>query len=81
MRASVAGTLWIGISDRISEGTFVNVTGGAPGYTNWAGSPPTNAAEDCGSVLAPPFWEAQDCAVVFASVCECDGATAVPGTY
>jgi hypothetical protein len=76
------GTFWIGVTDRVAEGMYVNVTGGAPSYTNWVGPVPSNVSEDCVSMgTGGAAWEDQDCGAAFAWVCECDGAAVASGTY
>jgi len=81
VRANVIGNVWIGASDRITEGTFVVVTGGGTIYSNWQVNIPSNVAEDCVHLRGDGFWEDGDCNVSFASICECDGLPAVAGAF
>lgn len=81
VRGSAAGTLWIGLSDRVNEGTFLHVTGATHTYSGWPNNPPANTGEDCVDLLANNNWEDEDCTVARAFVCECDGIPAQPTSF
>lgn len=82
VHARVAADVWIGLSDRITEGTYVTVTGAAPAYDGWSGSPPNNTGEDCVMISGlDGRWEDKDCPSARAFVCERDGIVAVPGAF
>lgn len=50
-------TAWIGLNDLISEGQYVWIGGGAPGYTNWASGEPNNVGnEDVVHMLVSGQW-------------------------
>ncbi|HSD87424.1 MAG TPA: lectin-like protein [Kofleriaceae bacterium] len=77
---ALGNTVWIGTSDRVTEGAFRHVNGATATYTNWA-SGTSNAAEDCASILSAGMWEDQDCNVSFQGICECDDVGVVAGSY
>jgi hypothetical protein len=79
--ANASGNTWIGGSDRITEGTFLVVTGGGTPYANWPVGVPMNVSEDCVEVLSSGSWEDGDCDAGFDYVCECDGMPVVAGTF
>ena len=81
VQATAPTNAWIGASDRISEGIFLVVTGGATVYDHWQFGVPANVAEDCVQLRADAFWEDGDCTAAFAFVCECDGRPVVAGTF
>jgi len=55
--------VWIGFSDKNTEGTFEWFDGSTVTYTNWAGSEPNNAGgdEDCTQIFADGFWNDLNC--------------------
>jgi len=71
--AQTAG--WVGVSDHTTEGTFLEVTGGAPGFTLFDMDEPNNAtnSEDCVEVRSNQLWNDTGCGVSREFVCECDG--------
>lgn len=81
VQAAAPSDAWVGASDRIAEGTFLVVTGGATIYDHWQFGVPANTTEDCVQLRADAFWEDGDCGAAFAFVCECDGRPVVPGTF
>lgn len=73
---------WIGISDRITEGAFLGVTGTAPGLLPWELGAPTAGGPDCVAwdPVAGTFVD-ESCAVARNRICECDGIDPDPATY
>jgi len=82
-----AGSTWIGLSDRATEGTFRWVTdedtGGYPPATGtpWAAGEPSadTVASDC--TLQSTTWNDAPCTLNREYVCECDGYAANPAHY
>jgi len=65
--ASGDNTLWIGLNDAASEGSFVWASGEPVSYLNWSFTEPNNyeGAEDYGSIFQPSdaragFWNDSD---------------------
>jgi len=82
IQASSSSSPWIGTTDRITEATFLVVTGGGTVFANWAGSPPANTGEDCATLQTlDGTWDDEDCNTTRQSICECDGLPVVPGTF
>ncbi len=80
------GELWLGASDRVVEGAWLEVTGGVATYLPWIGGsePSTGAKDDCVSVKAAQEYgrfDAKNCDDKHLYVCECDGRPAVPTAY
>jgi len=76
--------IWIGMTDRITESQYLQVTGGPPGYTAWPGAPPSNTGEDCVEILANSDYEDTNCiqaAAAFGYACECDGTSSMIGAF
>jgi hypothetical protein len=84
-RARTTGEFWIGMSDRITEGTYLTVLGTSPAFAGWPAAPPSNTGEDCVSVLVNADWEDRMCsnaaAQAKAYVCECDGLAVTPTAF
>jgi hypothetical protein len=55
---SYGGSIWIGYSDAVVEGTWVWVTGEPTVYTNWASGEPNNlgGVEDYAHIGASGYW-------------------------
>jgi hypothetical protein len=85
VRARIAtGNIWIGMTDRITESQYLQVTGGLPDYTAWSGAPPSNTGEDCVEILTNSNYEDTSCiqvASAFGYVCECDGTSSMIGAF
>ena len=78
--ALITQNIWIGVTDRVVEGTYRTVTGGIQTYLPWGlGEPDT---DDCIFIdgLTTQL-VAQDCDSGRRYICECDGAAAVPTSY
>jgi hypothetical protein len=76
----IAGrSVWIGLSDRASEGTFLWVTDAALAFDEWATGEPNNLwGEDCTEYRADETWNDVWCDSRRPYVCEIDGVP--PGT-
>lgn len=74
--------LWIGLSDRITEGSFMTVTGATP-FLPWSGNQPDDFfGEDCVVRYSNGRLNDADCSdIPHAYVCECDGLEVRAGTY
>lgn len=73
---------WIGISDLVTEGTFVSVTGASPAVLPWAIGHPTANGPDC--VLWDPATNTftdEACGNPHPRICECDGVPADQAAY
>jgi hypothetical protein len=76
--------IWIGITDRVAEGTFLRVTGGAPGFTAWSGTPDS---PDCAVIWRNDDlgrWHTEGCedaGFPQLVLCECDGRAADPSAF
>jgi hypothetical protein len=76
--------VWLGYTDRITEGTFRWVTNAQSTFDGWAQNQPDDAggAEDCAQQKrAPAKWYDLSCTDALAYVCECDGIPPDPSTY
>jgi hypothetical protein len=71
---------WIGVSDRVAEGTFRAVTGAIVSFTNWDLGEP-GSLTDCVHTGLQARWHTGPCEFSFPYVCEHDGLPAVPGSY
>jgi hypothetical protein len=72
LQALAAGTFWVGISDRLTEGTFVAETGGAPTFLSWKnGEPDAVGDQDCVEATATTI-STDDCTGSRLFVCECE---------
>ncbi len=78
--ALITQNIWIGVTDRVVEGTFRTVTGGIQTYLPWSPGEPDE--EDCVFIdgLTTQL-VAQDCDSGRRYICECDGAPANPASY
>lgn len=66
------GPIWVGVSDRTTENTFVDVRGGVP-YLPWATGQPDNAGpgEDCVKATGATYSD-ERCSQNNIAVCECE---------
>lgn len=71
---------WVGLSDRITEGTFVNVTNEAPDQRPWASGQPDDGGgnEDCARILSNGQLDDDQCGNNRYYACECDGRAPTP---
>jgi len=81
------GDIFIGMSDHITEGTYVWLTGdvvmGGP-YENWQATQPNDlgSGEDCGEMNIGGGWNDVGCYFTQTYVCECKSVpAAVPATW
>ena len=73
---------WMGISDRITDGSFVNVTGTFPQFQPWQTDDPSFPGPGC--VMLDPVartYHDVSCNTAVSYVCECDATRAKPGSF
>ncbi|CAM9994962.1 unnamed protein product, partial [Heterosigma akashiwo] len=65
-------TVWIGLNDESTEGTYVWADGTSVDYTNWNSGEPNDwgDSEDCVEMTSSGGWNDQSCSTTQASVCE-----------
>ena len=63
---------FLGITDEVTEGQFMYVTGGRMGYSNWKKGEPNNhgSGEDCVLLLRDGLWNDISCSSSFLAICE-----------
>ncbi|XP_004467420.1 mannose-binding protein A-like isoform X2 [Dasypus novemcinctus] len=63
---------FLGITDELTEGQFMYVTGGRLTYSNWKKNEPNNhgSEEDCVLLLKEGLWNDISCSSSFLAVCE-----------
>lgn len=74
---------WIGISDRVTDMSFIPVTGGIPPFMpSWAANAPSLAGPSC-LLFDPLARTLQDtvCPTLAYYICECDGVPVQDGAY
>jgi hypothetical protein len=83
VHARVGSNVWIGLSDRVTEGTYVHATGAPLGYEGWPSTIQMNTGEDCVFILTNANYEDSTCVTMnpIAYACECDGIPASPAAY
>ncbi|XP_021059768.1 mannose-binding protein A [Mus pahari] len=66
------GIAFLGITDEVTEGQFMYVTGGRLTYSNWKKDEPNNhgSGEDCVIILDNGLWNDISCQASFKAVCE-----------
>lgn len=70
---------WIGMTDRIDEGVYRNVTGELAPYLVWVPDEPTSS--DCGQLDEEALFHVSTCDTSDEYLCEYDGRPAAPGAY
>lgn len=75
--------LWTGVTDRISLGQFVRVTGGMQTYLPWEpGEPDIDVLQRCIQIDSQMgLFGDHECPDQREYICECDGVAVVAGTY
>lgn len=74
---------WIGISDRVTDMSFIPVTGGVtPFFPSWVDNAPSIVGPSC-VLFDPDTRRIQDlpCAMVANYICECDGTPPKANAY
>jgi hypothetical protein len=80
--AAFFGDLWIGASDRVSEGSFLAITGGAMPYASWGLFQPDDLfGQDCAGLDEGGSYSDRDCGATRGFVCECDGVEPDPAAF
>jgi hypothetical protein len=70
---------WIGVTDRVDEGVYRNVTGELAPYLVWRVGEPTSS--DCAQLDDIAEFHVSSCDSTDEYVCEYDGRPAAPGAY
>jgi hypothetical protein len=83
INAAFFGQLWVGVTDRVTEGTFVTVTGAIPTYLPFGGGQPDDFfGQDCLRWGDGGGVDDIDClSNQLGYVCECDGVAPDPAAY
>ncbi len=78
-----ARDLWVGVTDRVTLGTWLTVTGVPATYLPWAaGEPDVVTTERCVETESPAYnYIDQLCSQGRRYVCECDGVASDPSAY
>uniref|UniRef100_A0A8C7A632 C-type lectin domain-containing protein n=1 Tax=Neovison vison TaxID=452646 RepID=A0A8C7A632_NEOVI len=64
-------TAFLGITDEVTEGQFMYVTGERLTYSNWnTGEPNDASGEDCVTILEDGLWNDISCGIPHLAVCE-----------
>ncbi|MCX5748574.1 MAG: C-type lectin domain-containing protein [Proteobacteria bacterium] len=80
--AALAGaSVWVGVTDRRTKGTWLDVTGARDPYLPWAPTEPSKGPKDHCVLLVGIQVDASDCGAKHRYVCECDGLVVDPGSY
>ena len=71
--------VWVGLTDRVNENDFLDVTGIRPAFQPWTNGEPNDLppGEDCVELDATGFND-NPCGQIQAFVCECDGRVPDP---
>lgn len=74
---------WVGVTDRVTLGTWLTVTGVPATYLPWTvGEPDVVTTERCVETESPAFnYIDQLCSATLRYVCECDGVASDPSSY
>lgn len=72
IREVAKGNAFIGITDEVTEGQFMYVTGGRLTYSNWKKNEPNDygSGEDCVVIVDDGVWNDISCQSSFIAVCE-----------
>jgi hypothetical protein len=76
---------WIGVTDRITPGSYLTVTGSVASFLPWSPGEPTGGSQNClvsylQFLPANPFVD-ESCTVASMTWCEFDGKPADPSSY
>lgn len=74
----IATDAWVGATDRVTEGSYLAVTGG-PAFVAWAASEPDGDVEDCVRVFSAGGLGDRGCGDSNDYLCEYDGRPVVLG--
>jgi hypothetical protein len=82
VRGQIGGDPWVGVTDRVSEGTYFKVTTGVATYLPWDPGEPNNYGgnEDCLELKGGGFND-ETCDEANTYICECDGLAGNPVAY
>ncbi len=81
VRGAVSGQAWLGVTDIVAEGTWLEVTSGLAAYRPWNSNEPNDLfGEDCVELDGGGFND-EGCGNANVYVCECDGLAANPLAY
>jgi hypothetical protein len=72
---------WIGVTDRVEEGTYRTVTGAIVSFTFWGAAEPNGGLSNCVHTGLQGRWQDGPCEFPFSFVCEHDGLPAAPDAY
>lgn len=72
MRQLCSGRCWIGLTDRVTESTFVWVDGSVGSFIGWAGGEPNGGTgENCGEMFVSlGGWNDAPCSAKHTFICE-----------
>ncbi len=70
---------WIGMTDRVTEGAYRNVTGESAPYLPWIPGEPSS--DDCGQFDDDGLFHLSDCDSTDEYMCELDGRPSTAGAY
>nr|XP_004658055.1 mannose-binding protein A-like [Jaculus jaculus] len=72
IQAMINDSAFLGITDEVTEGQFMYVTGGRLTYSNWKQNEPNNfgSGEDCVIILKDGLWNDYSCTSSLLVVCE-----------
>lgn len=78
-QAFIINDYWVGMTDRVTEGQYRNVTGELAPYLVWVPGEPTTS--DCGQFDDAGLFHVSTCDTSDEYVCEFDGRPAAAGAY
>jgi hypothetical protein len=80
---AIAGPeVWVGVTDRVVQDTWREVTGGLATYLPWEQGEPVSGPDDCVYWMTDSGeYRSQSCNSGRSWICECDGLPADPASY
>jgi hypothetical protein len=81
LESAYAGLFWIGVTDRLVEGSYLDVTSAPLAFFEWDAGDPDGGPEDCLFLDGTAELEDQFCTDIEDFVCEYDGVAAIPSSY